>query len=88
MNGNDGISGMVFIRFECGKEDRIGPELGPYEFIQITYDCIRAFAPGKPDDEIDVAHLGKDGHWITEDGQRWSDFIVGYFQESQRAAPS
>ena len=61
----------VFIRFECGQEGRMSEVFGPYEFVQATYASIRV----GPDGDRFIAHF-EEGWWVTEDGQRWSDFIV------------
>lgn len=61
----------VFIRFEYGQEDRVGEDLGPFEYIQMTYDTLTA----GPDGEREIADL-RDGLWVTEDGRTWSDFVV------------
>jgi hypothetical protein len=48
-----------FFRPECGKEDRVGPLIGPFpEFIQITYDWLRV----GPDSDA-VMERRPDGHW-------------------------
>jgi hypothetical protein len=63
---------MVTIKFECGQEDRESGQFGPYEFIQVTYGTVRV----GPDGDTELAnHI--DGWWVTMDGQKWSDFIIG-----------
>lgn len=59
------------IRFECGQEDRVGEDLGPFEFLQMTYGDLRV---GPTGDEV-LAYFDN-GWWITTDGQRWSDFVI------------
>lgn len=61
----------TYIRFEYGQQDRIGPDLGPFEYVQATYDEINA----SPDGETRLAQF-VDGLWATPDGQKWSDFVV------------
>ncbi len=72
------MSDKVFIRFECGSEDRIGRELGPYPWIQVTYDAIRVGEDG----DTYLAHIDGDGRWVTADGQWWSDFVIGPWKEA------
>lgn len=62
---------MVYVRFEYGQEDRIGNDLGPFEYVQTTYACLRA----APDEDVILAHF-IDGLWVTQDGQKWSDYVV------------
>jgi hypothetical protein len=62
---------MVKVRFECGCEDRMGEDLGPFEYVQATYDALTA----SPDGSIILAEYSG-GWWVTQDGQRWSDFVV------------
>lgn len=62
---------MVKIRFECGSEDRMGEEIGPFDYVQATYDALNA----SPDSETRLADF-VDGWWITPDGARWSDFVM------------
>lgn len=31
----------ICVRFECGREDKISKEYGPYEFVQLTYSSLR-----------------------------------------------
>jgi hypothetical protein len=74
---------LVFVRFECGQQDRIGPVMGPYEFVQFTYDSVSGYAPGKPDDEIHLGVLDTDRDWKTGDGQIWSDIVIGTYTRNQ-----
>lgn len=64
----------VCIRFEYGQQDRMGDSLGPFDFIQATYSAIRVGANGDNADR-EIARL-VDGLWVTEDGQKWSDFVI------------
>ena len=71
---------QIMVRFECGREDRIGEPFGPFPFVQQTYSWLR---PG-PDGEFDLAVHGVDGDWYIdhrfcrneEDKLPWSDFVV------------
>ena len=71
---------QIMVRFECGREGRIGEPFGPFPFVQQTYSWLR---PG-PDGEFDLAVHGVDGDWYIdhrfcrneEDKLPWSDFVV------------
>jgi hypothetical protein len=69
----------VVIRFECGQEDRIGADLGPFEYAQMTYGCLMV------DDAGTVLADYVDGWWITPDGQKWSDFIISAWGDHETA---
>lgn len=62
---------MIKITFEYGQQGRMGDTLGPYDFVQVTYDTVRA----GPDGDFVLAHFAN-GLWVTVDGQQWSDFVV------------
>ena len=63
---------MMYIQFSYGQEERESVEYGPYTFVQMTYDYLRA-----GDDSFDlVIAFNRDGLWITADQQTWSDFNV------------
>ena len=64
----------VFIQFEYGQEDRQSEEFGPYPFVQVTYDAVRV----DPNGDTEIASF-IDGLWVTQDGQKWSDFIIGSY---------
>lgn len=69
---------QVFIRFERGRDDVIGPTYGPYDFVQVTYSVIRADRDGE---EIELAfYNGPDGDWHLTDNERdetiFSDFVI------------
>lgn len=66
------MSAALFVRFECGQEDRMSPEYGPYPFVQLTYLSVRV---GENGDEFLATFA--DGWWITQDGQKWSDVVIG-----------
>jgi hypothetical protein len=66
---------MTFIKFERGRDGVVGPTLGPYEYVQITYNSLRL-----PND-VDLAYLNADGDWeIIDggefDGAHYSDVII------------
>lgn len=63
----------VMIHFECGREDRWSEDLGPFPFVQMTYNVLRVGHDG----ERELAHydVEKDD-WIDEQGVAWSDVII------------
>lgn len=52
------MANQVMIRFECGSEDRVSKEYGPFEFAQLTYNGLRVGPNGEDfavyDREADV----------------------------------
>ena len=67
-------AGEVFVRFECGSEDRMSGEYGPFPFVQLTYNELRV----GPDDDGFAYFGGADGFWRVGDGkERWSDVVIG-----------
>lgn len=69
----------VYIRFERGRDDVIGPTYGPYDFIQVTYGLVRASRNGE-ETELATADKQDDGDWVLVDSERnetvFSDFII------------
>jgi len=66
---------MVKIRFECGSEERMSPEYGPYEYLQATYSGIRTPDEGR-DPEI-AWWDAEAGDWLCViDGKHYSDFVI------------
>ena len=63
----------VYIRFEYGQQDRFSEKFGPYEFVQVTYGSVRVGDDG----DTFLAEF-EEGLWVTQDGQKWSDFVVFY----------
>ena len=69
----------TWIRFERGRDGVIGPTYGPYDFIQVTYDLVRA---SRDDNETELAMHGRiDGDWYLIDKKKhpetvFSDMIV------------
>lgn len=69
----------TFIRLECGKEDRVSKEYGPFPFTQLTYDSLRVGPDG-----THVADISRDGIWLIggtiftdEDfAQTWTDVVI------------
>lgn len=63
----------VYVRFENGVEDRIGDDLGPFEWAQITYSGLRIDQDGDW-----LALQDKDGYWYLVDRpwELWSDIII------------
>ena len=52
----------LYVRFERGRDDIIGPTFGPYEFVQLTYDQLRVGAEG----ETLAAFYGEDQEWVID----------------------
>ncbi len=46
--------------------------LGPFEWVQLTYEELRA----APDGDRIAFFDGVQGAWITADGARWSDIVI------------
>lgn len=63
------------IRFECGQEERMGEPLGPFDYVQITYEAIRVEDQSAPGGERVLAQC-VNGWWIDAEGQRWSDVVL------------
>jgi hypothetical protein len=68
----------TWLKFECGREDRWTREIGPFEFLQVTYDSLQDFE-GKV-----IACYGDHDWWVQtpyaeawgiEKGP-WSDIII------------
>lgn len=50
----------------------VGPTLGPFEFVQVTYATVRV----SPDGD-EVAWLDSEGTWtLMGDGSAWTDLTV------------
>lgn len=65
----------TYVRFEMGQEDRVGEDLGPFPFVQLTYEALRVGPEGD-----DLAFY--DGHvWKLKDGTVWTDVVI--FGESK-----
>lgn len=66
----------MYVRFERGRDDVCGPVLGPYEWVQQTYEDLRV----SPDGEIIAQWVVKAGEWFIVSGEHedefYSDFIV------------
>lgn len=67
----------VFVEFSCYRDNMQGPQLGPFPFVQVTYDRLRVGPDGN-----DLAVLGSDGDWHlvgadwgTQAGP-WSDIVI------------
>lgn len=60
----------TFVRFEHGPHGVVGPTIGPYEWVQWTYDNVR------DDADQEIAGRNKDGTWQGPDGQDYTDIIV------------
>lgn len=63
---------MVYLRFECGQEDRTSPEYGPFPFVQLTYDEVRVGPDGDS-----FASFSTEGEWRTlQDPDWYSDVMI------------
>lgn len=67
----------AYIRFEDCHTDRIGDELGPFEFAQITYNELKV----GPDGDV-LAFQDEEGYWrlVEAPYDSWPDIII-YFKE-------
>lgn len=63
---------MLFVRYECGSEDRMSREYGPYEYVQLTYNDLTTL-----EGEL-LASLDLDGYWypVAEHGVHYSDVVI------------
>lgn len=68
---------MVYVRFECNREDRYSEQIGPFAWLQMTYHELRLPPSG---DNILAIHRAN-GDWETGNGQTWSDFIISAHKE-------
>lgn len=69
----------TYVRFECGQEDRMGEDLGPFTWVQLTYTTIRAghITSHGTEGEYDLAHYDKqEKMWIDIVGNKWSDVVI------------
>lgn len=76
--------GNTFVRFECGMEDRFTENLGPFTWVQFTYDLVRVSRTDDDNGEVELA-VFKDGWW-EYDGQRFSDVIIGAASDGKERA--
>jgi hypothetical protein len=50
----------TYFRLECGQEDRISREFGPFDFVQFTYSNLRVELNN---DTVIAAYHAADGEW-------------------------
>ncbi len=63
----------VYVRFECGQEDRVGEELGPFPFVQLTYNELRF----GPDGETLAVYDREADVWVpTSEVEMYSDVVI------------
>lgn len=62
----------TYVRFEYGSEDRMSEDLGPFSFVQVTYDSLEA---AKDDDTSVELAFYYDGIW-HHDGEAYSDIVI------------
>lgn len=71
------MTSQIYIKPECGREDRMGEEIGPFEYVQITYSKLYG-----PDGEPIAGQLhSDDDEWSLDDkhgdsSQVWSDIVI------------
>ena len=66
----------LYVRFERGRDDIIGPTFGPYDFVQLTYDELRVEAG----DEADIAlaeFIDEDQEWRINEQAQASELKAG-----------
>lgn len=68
--GEDGVSAMMYVRFENARTDTISDTLGPYPFVQLTYEALRVAPEGEP-----TAYMLPTGEW-TFQGLHYSDVVI------------
>lgn len=71
----------MYVRFECGQEDRVSHEYGPFPFVQATFEMLRVGPNGDA-----LAHYdAESGVWVLDGDllvyardavQKWSDVII------------
>ena len=77
-------SAKVYVRFERGRDDVVGPTLGPYEYVQVTYQLLRndqgreiAVYDGDDWNLVDfVVHEDGKIELVKKPGEFYSDFII------------
>ena len=47
----------VTVRFINVATDQLTEVLGPFDYVQMTYDALRVAPPGKPDKDTVLAHF-------------------------------
>jgi hypothetical protein len=78
---------MVLVRFERGRDDQTGPVLGPFEWVQLTYNALRvapngeqlaSYDPVQHDWFIEANPRVPHTMLLTVDelGEPWSDIII------------
>lgn len=57
----------TYVRFECGREDRMSKDYGPFEYVQLTYNVLRVAASNSDDTDFAFLHKpspGGDVAWV------------------------
>jgi len=65
----------TYVRFEYGQEDRMGPDLGPFGYVQLTYEDLRVPDTSAPGGDRTLAQL-LNGLWVEPNGTVWSDVVI------------
>jgi hypothetical protein len=55
----------IYVRFERGRDDIIGPTFGPYDFVQLTYEDFRAATQDGRDIRLGYYDQGND-EWLID----------------------
>ena len=70
------MKSSVYIQFLDYPEDRATRHIGPFDWVQMTNDVIRAADTEGDDDPRDIAHFDCGiGKWV-HDGRDWSDMVI------------
>ena len=79
----------IYVKFECGMEDRESKEYGPFEWVQLTYRYIRIPPNGdhfaQYDDRASEWWIDPDESKIgdPEDVKQWWSDVIIYCKEVQ-----
>ena len=69
----------VLVRFECGQEDRISVECGPFPFLQVTYNELRIGPEGET-----LATFNAETHeWRVLNQEAWYSDVLIYPVEAK-----
>jgi hypothetical protein len=83
-----GTPAPLYLTFSRGRDDKEGPILGPFDWVQLTYDEIRVSPNGDPValfDEGDWHLYGDTNSGL--DREPWSDVVIGPITPSDSQTP-
>ena len=68
----------IYVQFENKARETTSPELGAYDFVQLTYDSLRT---SKGDTEKDLAFITSRGFWKLlnfphNEANLWTDVMI------------